>query len=137
VIKVRPRGCKWTSQYDIDTLLPKICTLDFAGDRRKLVVRADNAKRHVSTIAKQDTKNHSLRTGPNPPYSPDLALSDLFPFGYLKRVLQGSEFQNVEELWGGGVRILNEIPTDTSIGTFHGWIKRLQADTENGGEYVE
>jgi transposase len=136
VIKVLPRGCKSTSQYDIDNIVPQIRTLQFAEDRRKLVIHADNARRHVSTRIKQYMEDDSLRTEPYPPYSPDLAPSDFF-FRYVKRSPQRSEFQHVEELWRAVVRILNAIPTDTLIGTFHEWIKRLEACIDNGGEYVE
>jgi hypothetical protein len=62
---------------------------------------------------------HSLRTAPHPPHSPDRAPSDFLLFGYVKRALNGSNFQNVEELLEVVIRILNVIPTDTLIGTFH------------------
>jgi hypothetical protein len=74
---------------------------------------------------------------PHPPYSPDLAASDFFLFRYRKRVLQGSEFQTVEELSAAVVGLLNAIPTETLISTFHQWIKRLQTCNDNDGEYVE
>jgi hypothetical protein len=43
----------------------------------------------------------------------------------------------MEELLEAVVRMLNPIPADTLIGTFHEWIKRLQAWIDNDGEYVE
>jgi hypothetical protein len=98
VIKVLPRGCKWTSPYSIDNILPEICPLHIAGDRRKFEIHADNARPHVSTSVKRYMEEHSLRAAPNPPYSPDLAPSNFFLFGYVKRALQRSEFQTVEEL---------------------------------------
>jgi hypothetical protein len=39
-----PKGQKWTRQYYIDHILPKICALRDAKGRRKLVVHADNAR---------------------------------------------------------------------------------------------
>jgi histone-lysine N-methyltransferase SETMAR len=137
VVKVLPRGCKWTNQYDIDNILPEICALHFAGDRRKLFVHADNARSHVPTRLKQHMEDHSLRTASHPPYSSDLAPSDFFLFGYHKRTLQRSEFQSVEDLLEAVVRILNATSTDTLIGKFHEWIKRLQACIENDRDYVE
>jgi hypothetical protein len=82
-------------------------------------------------------EDHSLRKGPHPPYSPDRAPNNVFLFGYVKRALQSSEFQSVDTFLDLGVRILNAIPIDTLIGTFHEWIKRRQACIDNGGEYVE
>jgi hypothetical protein len=102
-----------------------------------LVVRADNARRHVSTRIKQDTEHHSLRTAPYPSYSPDLTLNSFFLFGYVKMALQGPEFQSVKEFLEAIVWIFNAFPTDTSIGTFHECVKRLQACIDNDGEYVE
>jgi transposase len=119
MIKVLPKGCKWTSQYDIDNILPEIWALHIAGDRRKFVIHADNARPRVSTRVKQYVEEQGLRTAPHPPYSPDLPPSHFFLFGYLKRPLQRSELQTVEELFAGVVEILNAIRTETFISTFH------------------
>jgi hypothetical protein len=91
----------------------------------------------VSTRVKQCLEDHSLRTALNSSDSPDLLSRDFFIFGYVKRVLQGFEFQSVEERLETLVRILNVIPTDTLIDIFHDWIKKLQAYIDNDGEYVE
>jgi hypothetical protein len=136
VINVRPRGCKWTSQYSIDNILPEICALHSAGDRRKLGIHGDNARPHVSTRIRQDTEERSLRTALHPPYSSDLAPSDFFLFGCIKRALQGSGFQTVEELLGAGGGILNAIPIETLISTFEEWIRRLQTYIDTDGEYA-
>jgi hypothetical protein len=87
VVKVLPRGCKWTSQYYIDDILLEIGALHIPGDRRKLVFHADNARPHVSTRVKQEMEDHSLKTALHLPYCPDLAPSDFFLFGYVKRAL--------------------------------------------------
>jgi hypothetical protein len=47
LVKILPTRYKWTSQSFRDHILPEICTLHFAGDRRKLVVHADNANPHT------------------------------------------------------------------------------------------
>jgi hypothetical protein len=82
-------------------------------------------------------EEHGLRTAPHPSYSPHLAPSDFFLFGYVKRALQGSEFQTVEELLAAVVGILDAIPTETLISTFHEWIRKLQTCIDTDGEYVE
>jgi hypothetical protein len=84
VIKLLPRGCKWTSQYSIDDIRPEIWALHIAGDRRKLVIHADNARPHLSTRVGQYMEEHGLRTALHPPYFPDRAPRDFFPFGYVK-----------------------------------------------------
>jgi histone-lysine N-methyltransferase SETMAR len=102
-----------------------------------LVVHADNARALVSTRDAQDMVDHSLTTAPHPPYFPDLAPSNFFLFDYVKERSKKSEFQGVEELLEAVVRILNTIPNDTLIGTFHEWVKRLQVCIDNGGQTVE
>jgi hypothetical protein len=101
------------------------------------MIRADNASPHVSTGVRQEMEEHGLRTAPHPPYSPDLAPSDFFLFGYIKRALQGSEVQTLEELLAVVVGILNALPTETLIGTFHEWIRTLQTYIDTDGEYIE
>jgi hypothetical protein len=82
-------------------------------------------------------EDHSLRMAPYPLYSPDVAPSDFFLFGCVKKKLQEAEFQSVQELFEAVVRILRAIPISTLLGTFHEWIKRLQAYIDGDGEYVE
>jgi hypothetical protein len=80
---------------------------------------------------------HELKTAPHPPYSPDLAPSDCFLFDHLKKTLQGSEFDNAEELLDAKVKILSAISLETLLATFHQWMERLQACVDGEGEYVE
>jgi hypothetical protein len=137
VIGVLPKGCKYTSQSSIDNILAEICALHTAGDRNKLVIHADDARAHVSARVKQDMEEHGLRTAPHPSYSPVLAPSAFFLFGYVKRAIQGSEFQTVEELLAAVVGILNAVPAETLISAFHKWIRRPQTCIDTDGEYVE
>jgi hypothetical protein len=48
LVSLLPKGQKWISQYYIDHILPEICALLDARDRRKLVVHAHNARPHVA-----------------------------------------------------------------------------------------
>jgi histone-lysine N-methyltransferase SETMAR len=73
-----PKWHKWTSQYYIDYILPGICALRDASDRRKLAVHADNARSQVAKRVKQYLDDNSLKSAPHPPYSPDLTPSDFF-----------------------------------------------------------
>jgi hypothetical protein len=71
LVSLLPKGQKWTSQYYIDHILPEICALRDARDRRKLVVHADNARSHVAKRLKQYLEDSNLKSAPHPPYSPD------------------------------------------------------------------
>jgi hypothetical protein len=136
IIKVLPRG-KWGSQDYINNILPEICALSIAEDQRQFVIHADNVRPQVSPRLKQYMEQHGPRTAPHPPCSPDPAPSDFFLFGYVKRALEGSEFQPVEELLAAVVGILNAIPTERLIRTFHEWIRGLQTCIDTDGESVE
>jgi histone-lysine N-methyltransferase SETMAR len=137
LVSYLPKGQKWTSQYYIDHILPEICALCDARDRRKLMVHAGNARPHVAKRVKQYLDGISLKSAPHPPYSPDLGPSDSFLFGHVKRLLQGTEFQTAEEVVDGVVRILADIPLETLMATFHEWLQRLQVCIDSDGEYVE
>jgi hypothetical protein len=82
-------------------------------------------------------EGQNLRTAPRPPYSPDLAPSDFFLFGHVKRVLPGAELQSSNELLDAVVQIVTDIPPEIVITTFHQWLDRLQASVDSGGEDVE
>jgi hypothetical protein len=62
---------------------------------------------------------HELIIAPHPPYSKDLAPSDLFLFAYLKRTLQRSEFDSPEEFRDAAVKITSAISPETLLATFH------------------
>jgi hypothetical protein len=48
LVKILPRGQKWTIQYYIDCVLLEIRSLHGVGDQRRLVVHIDDAKPHVA-----------------------------------------------------------------------------------------
>jgi hypothetical protein len=52
MVNVLPKEQKWTSQYDIDHILPEIDVLRDARDQQKLAVDADNANPHVAKRVK-------------------------------------------------------------------------------------
>jgi hypothetical protein len=68
-----------------------------------------------------------------PTYSPDLAPSDFFLFGYLKQKLQGVHILDREKLKSEIIRIFGEIGPDVLISVFENWIKRLEWVLQNAG----
>jgi histone-lysine N-methyltransferase SETMAR len=76
---------------------------------RRLQLHLDNCRVHFSEAAEQFiTENHIGRV-PHPPYSPDLAPSDFWLFGYLKTSLVGQTFDEPEQLLEAITEFLNEI----------------------------
>jgi hypothetical protein len=46
---------------------------------------------------------------PQPPYSPDLAPCDFFPFGYLKQHLEGQHFTREDQMIAAVREVFDEI----------------------------
>jgi hypothetical protein len=80
--------------------------------------------------------HNSMKRAPHPPYSPDLAPSDFFLFGYVKRKLMGYHAESADDLFGQVLLILGEIPLATLNGVFQEWMGRLQKCIDMGGVYV-
>jgi hypothetical protein len=73
---------------------------------------------------------------PHPAYSPDLAPTDFWLFGYLKMMLEGHYFQTAEELQEKVTDILVSIPTSTFRAVFEEWKNHLLQCIEAGGYYL-
>jgi hypothetical protein len=72
----------------------------------------------------------------HPLYSPDLASSDFFLFGYVKGKLMGYRAETPSELVVRIRVILAEIPRETLNAVFLEWTERLQKWVQVDGEYV-
>jgi hypothetical protein len=72
---------------------------------------------------------------PQPAYGPDLAPSDFFLFGFLKRQLQGVPFTDRDALKSTRGQIFGEIDREVLISLFVEWMERLEWVIKNGGEY--
>jgi hypothetical protein len=75
-------------------------------------------------------------TGTSSPYSPDLAPSDFFLFGYVKGKFMGYRAETPSELLVRIRVILAEIPRETLNAVFLEWMDRLQKYVQVDGEYV-
>jgi histone-lysine N-methyltransferase SETMAR len=78
-----------------------------------------------------------MKRAPHPAYSPDLAPSDFYLFGYVKQLLAGQEFPDGEALVGAINAILEGIEKVTLQRVFFEWMERLRRCIEIGGEYVD
>jgi hypothetical protein len=77
-----------------------------------------------------------MKQAPHSPYSPDLAHSDFFLFGYVKGKLMGYRAEIRSELLVRIRVILAEIPRETLNAAFLEWMERLQKRVQVDGEYV-
>jgi hypothetical protein len=72
----------------------------------------------------------------HPPYSPDVASSDLFLFGYIKGKLMGYRAETPSELLARIRAIMAEIPREILNAVFLEWMERLQNCVQVDCEYV-
>ena len=70
----------------------------------------DNARPHFSKLTRAAIDGLGLSVLPHPPYSPDLAPSDFFLFGYLKEKLKGKHFPDGVGLLESIVEEITKIP---------------------------
>jgi histone-lysine N-methyltransferase SETMAR len=101
VVKLLPKGGIFNPSYCIDEIVSEIASWREAqkgSTTRKLVVHADNARPHTAGRTVRHIAACGIVRAPHPPFSPNLAPSDFFPFGYLKSMLPGRHFETGEEL---------------------------------------
>jgi hypothetical protein len=81
-------------------------------------------------------RSQSNETGTSFPYSPDLAPSGFFLFGYVKGKLMGYRAKTPSKFLARIRVILAEIPRETLNAVFREWMERLQKCVQVDGEYV-
>jgi hypothetical protein len=73
-------------------------SIEAAGNERKLLVHADNARPQIAMLSTQYFNENRMKSAPYPPYSPDLSLSDFYLFEYVKRCLASFSFEEADQL---------------------------------------
>lgn len=140
LINVLSSGCKFNASHYVTNVLGPLTdwrAVQAGGSRRKLIIHADNARPHVATVTQQFLEHNAMKRAPHPAYSPDLAPSDFYLFGYVKQLLAGQEFPDGEALVGAINAILEGIEKVTLQRVFLEWMERLRRCIEIGGEYVD
>jgi hypothetical protein len=93
VLEALPNGRKFNAQYDTNDILAAISDWRWqtGGTRpNKLWVHSDNARPHTAKMSRDYIGLNRMKQASHRPYSPDLAPSDFFLFGYVKGKLMGS-----------------------------------------------
>jgi hypothetical protein len=78
-----------------------------------------------------------MKSAPHPLYSPDLAPSDFYLFGYVKRCLAGFSFEDADQLLAAVEGVLEAIEKVTLQAIFLEWMDRLRKCITTNGEYTE
>jgi hypothetical protein len=95
-------GSRKRSPVQRRPLLSQWRSIEAAGNGRKLLVHADNARQHTAMGPIQYLTQNRMKSAPHPPYSPDLAPSDFYLFGNVKRCLTGLSFDDADQLLAAG-----------------------------------
>jgi hypothetical protein len=72
---------------------------------------------------------------PHPAYSPDIAPSDFFLFGYVKEQQKGMQFEDSAALLSNIQEIFENMENGVLIRVFEEWITRLMWVIDHNGEY--
>ena len=129
-ITMLPKGQKFNRDFFLNNVFRDFEALT---PRYKKFVHFDNARPH---LIDQYLDEKKIKRLPHPPYSPDLAPSDFFLFGYLKMKLEGCVFEDEEDLFMKVKNILYSIPSQYFIDAYTNWIERLYEVIEREGEYL-
>ena len=141
IVDILPPKVKFNSAYFIthilNPLVNKKTEYGFQNGKRKVDLHLDNCKVHNSKVSIDTTEENGFKRLDHSPYSPDLAPSDFFLFGYIKEKLRGSKYTSADALEDGIKYILSQIPKEMLLAVFDEWMKRCEAVIANEGSYID
>ena len=82
-------------------------------EQRNITIHFDNVQPHTAQKVNQYMKCNKMKRAPHPPYSPDIAPSDFYLFGYIKEKLKGCTFNSAEQLLNAIIQISEDISKET------------------------
>ena len=97
----------------------------------------DNAPAHTAFLVTRFLADSKVSTILQSPYSPDVALSDLFLFSRLKTPIKTHHFETVNEVKEACTKALKDIPYKTYRDAFDAWKSRWKRCIDAGGAYLE
>jgi hypothetical protein len=140
LIKVLDKRRKFEAGYYIVEILEPLSqwrSIEAAGNERRLLVYVDNACPYIAKVSTQYFNDNQMKSAPHPPYFPDLAPSDFYLFGDIKRCLADISFEDADQLLAAVESVLEGIETVTLQAAFLGWMDRLRKCIAANGEYTE
>ena len=139
VINFLPKDQNLNSEYFIENILKPLHEqkerIWGETNRKKLILHLDNCKVHNSKVTTKKYDEYGFRRSPHPPYSPDIAPSDFFLFGYTKEKLKSYHCKNLYDLQEATIQILNGISRKTLVSVFDEWLHRCYWVASNDGNY--
>jgi hypothetical protein len=125
LIAALPKGRTFNAKYDRDNILAALTELQPEDDGKNslfmLTIQELTLLKNVEFFAKR------MDCGRSPlPYSPDLAQSNFFLFGYVMERLKGMVFPSYEELLDAIGEVVTDIESETLTVVFEHWMERLE-----------
>jgi hypothetical protein len=140
LIKVLEKGRLFNAGYYITDILKPLSqrrSIETVDNEPKLLVNAYNARPHTIKLSTQYFNENQMKSEPHPPYSPDLAPSDFYLFGYVKRYIPGLSFEDADQLFAAVEGVLEGIEKVTLQVVFLEWIDRVRKCITTNGEYTK
>jgi hypothetical protein len=140
LITVLEKGRKFNvGDYIAEILEPlsQWLSIESAGNERKLLVYADNARPHTDKLSTQYFNENRMKSAPHAPSPPDLAPSDFYLFWYVKRCLARLSFEDADQLLAVVKGVLEGIEKGPCKRSFSSWMDRLKKCIATNGEYTE
>ena len=140
IVDVLPSRQIFNSEYFIENILKNIYKIFSSRAEeigRPITLHFDNARPHTSRKVQEYMDSHNMKKAVQPPYSPDIAPSDFFLFGYIKNILKGSKFESRDELKAAIDEILSSFPKNLLDSVFLKWENKLQQVIESNGDYLQ
>ena len=97
----------------------------------------DYAPPHAALLTRRFLTDNNMTMVPHPPYSPDLAPSDLFLFPKLKMKFKGRRFQRLEEIQAESQAVPNTLRENDFQKYLKNWQNHWDRCQASEGEYVE
>ena len=79
----------------------------------------------------------SIKTVPQPPYSPNLASCDFCLFPKLKEKLRGCRYETIEEMKEAVTKVHDKLTQENIHGAFQKLLERYNKCIVAGGDYFE
>jgi hypothetical protein len=134
-------GAQYDAEFFCTSVLLGVENSPCDGTRRKtfrrIYLHLDNAPVHNAKRSRQEIARTKGAKTVHPAYSPDVAPSDFFLFGRLKREMAGFTASSPENILAEIPRIFGEIPKETLAAVCNEWITRLEWINERQGEYYQ
>jgi transposase len=97
----------------------------------------DNAPAHVALSMRVLLASKQITVLEHPPYSPDLAPSDIFLFLKIKKILRGRHFDDINDIRSNTMTGLKAISENQFQNCFEGWTRCWHWCIPSQGKYSE